>query len=213
MKILFKFNILLITLLMVSCNSIATFNFRIIEDQSPARYDSECACYIAASLGYDHDFDFIVNKIEIVENAVLTYWEHVLVINFEVLNNKDERKLLPEIGIVLLNEEENYFEPNYFDYPYVSGTFNPRLSYFQMNNETNTLQMGSLASKEKLKFSSRIRLYQNSNEKLEGVYNLHFLRIPAVNANFRDSNRSEIPFIKENSVFSLKININSIYSF
>ena len=213
MKKIFNLNILLISLLIVSCNSIATFNFKIIEEQSPSRYDSECICYIAGSPGYDQDFDFIINKIEIVENAVLTYWEHVLVINFEVLNNKDERKLLPEIGIVLLNEEETQFEPNYFDYPYVSGTFNPRLSYFQMNTETYTLPIGSLASKEKLKFKSTITLYQNSNEKFEGLYFLHFLRIPAVNANHRDTHLSEIPFIKENSVFSLSLNMNSIYTF
>ncbi len=213
MKKLFKLNILLISLLIVSCNSLASFNFRIIEEQSPARYDSECVCYIAGSPGYDQDFDFNITKIEIIENAVFTYWEHVLVLEFEVKNNKDERSLLPEVGIALLNEQETQFEPNYFVYPYFSGTYYPKLNYFQNTNESSILPLGSLASKEKLRFISKITLSQNSNEKLEGFYFLHFLRIPAVDAIHRNTNLSQIPFIKENSVFNIRLNVTSIYSF
>lgn len=213
MKKLFKLNISLISLLIVSCNSIASFNFRIIEQQTPARFDPVCICYEAGSPGYDQDFDFSLTKIEIMEYAVSVYWEHVLVIEFDVKNNKDERSLLPEVGIVLLNEQETQFEPNYFVYPYLSGTYYPLLSYSLISDQIVILPTGSLASQEKLKFRSKITLSQNSNDKLIGIYNLHFLRIPAVNANYRDSNRSEIPFIKENSVFSLRLNMNSIYAF
>jgi len=213
MKSIFKLEILLVSLLMVSCNSIASFNFRIIEQQTPGRFDNECYCYIAGSPGYDQDFDFNITKIEIIENAVLTFWEHVLMLEFEVKNNKDERVLLPEVGIVLLNEQETQFEPNYFVYPYFSGTYYPILSYFLNSDQTVVIPTGSLASKEKLKFRSRVTLSQDTNDKLIGIYNLHFLRLPSVNANNKNSTNREIEFILENSLFSLSLNMNSIYAF
>lgn len=218
MKRFFKLNILLISLLVVSCNSIASFNFRIKEEGTPTFFDpthpdADSFGYVPAQPGYDQDFDFNITKIDIIENAVLNYWQHVLVLEFEVKNNKDERSLLPEVGIVLLNEEETQFEPNYFVYPYFSGTYYPKLNYFQNSNETSILPVGSLASKEKLRFISKITLSQNSNEKLEGLYFLHFLRLPSVNANNKNSTNREVEFILENSVFSLRLNMSSIYEF
>ncbi len=213
MKSFFTLNVLLVSIVLVSCTSIANFNFRILEEGTPAGYDSGCNCYVGASPGYDQDFDFTIYNIQIVANAVLTYWEHMLVIDFEVKNNKNERSLLPGVGIVLLNENETQVEPNYFEYPYFTGTFNPILLYFQNNNDAFSLPIGSLGSKEKLKFRSTTTLYQNSNDKLEGLYYLHFLRIPAKSADHKDSFGNEIQFIKENSMFNISLNMNSIYSF
>lgn len=219
MRVLIKFKIILVSFLLISCNSIASFNFRILEEGTPVTYDpgnpnADAFGYVPAVPGYDVDFDFTINGIEIVENVVSIYWVHHLVINFEVKNKKSERSVLPDIGIVLVNEEESHFEPSYFEYPYISGTFNPKLNYFQeTNDESSFLPLGSLGANQNLKFKSTTLLSQNSNIKLEGKYYLHFLRVPASDATHKDSETNPIQFIKENSIFNISLNMSSIYSF
>jgi hypothetical protein len=216
-RYLISLGTIVLSLILMSCNSLV-FRFDVAESEIPATFDpthkdADIFGYVPAQPGYK--FNYVIKTLKINENTNLFGWTHDLRIEFSVKNIDNYRSFLPNIGVVLLNEDASQMLPQSFQYPHFGsfGGFSSSLSYLVMDPE-GFITNNSLGAKESVNFYTLINLSSNSNEKFSGLFYLHFLEVPKANATHANTNLNSKGFIEEHTITKMKVNnISSIYSF
>ena len=158
------------------------------------------------------NFEFYVKRIEVKEFSGSSGWNHTLHMYWTVKNLEDERRIVPEVGLLVVREDESKLI-------YYPSTFNrTRYGFY---SSSLTLSRNNLDANEETKGEGleRFILSRNSNSKFSGVFTFIFLKRPHYQETshyeflFEQSDFKKRNFIKEHKISSYSFNIEDIYTF
>jgi hypothetical protein len=157
------------------------------------------------------NFEFYVKRIEVKEFSGSNGWNHTLHMYWTVKNLEDERRFLPQVGLLLIREDESkliYYPSNFELLKYRS--YNSSLTLSRNNLEANETTYEGL---------ERFGLSYNSNSKFDGVFTFIFLKRP----DFIETSHYEFlreqadsrkrNFINKHKISSYSFNIEDTYTF